>query len=202
MNYHVNLLLDDERRSASPVSLGMALRLVVFALCASLLTVILLLFVESQDAERKLREAQEKWTRLQPGHVKLLALRAQRNELRASNRQMEASRISRMELGPELARLQRGIPDAVQLLSLRFNQFVGTQKSGSTRGYDMRIAGKIVSDKAEEQVEALRAYWLSSAPSNSVESMVIPNNSFRRDPVRKSDWSFELVSRYRPRSFE
>ncbi len=210
MNYHVDLLLDDERRSACPVSLGMVLRLALFTLLASLLTIILLFFVASQDAERKANEAKERWTRLQPRHAELLALRTLRNELRASTRQMEANRVSRMELGPELVRLQRGMPEEAQLLTLRINQFVGNQKTGAaaTRSYEMRLSGKIVGEKADEYVEGLRSYLVSSARSNSVESVVIPNNSFRRETVQKTgggvrtDWYFELVCRYRPRSFE
>jgi hypothetical protein len=210
LNYHVDLLLDDERRSASPVSVGMVLRLVAFTLLATLLTVILLLFVACQDAERKANEAKTRWAGLQPKHAELLSLRATRNELRAASRQMDGNRISRLELGTELVRLQRGIPAEVQLLSLRINQFAGEQKVGAvaTRGCEMRISGKIVGDKAEDFVEGVRTYLLSSARTNSVESVIIPNNGFRRETVRKTGgdtraaWFFDLVCRYRPRSFE
>jgi hypothetical protein len=210
VNYHVDLLLDSERRSASPVSVGMVLRLMAFTLLATLMTVILLLFVASQDAERKANEAKARWALLQPKHAELLALRAKRNELRADCRQMDGNRLSRMELGPELLRLQRGISPEVQLLAVRINQFAGNQKTGAaaSRSYEMRLSGKMVGDKAEVYVEGLRAYLVTSARSNSVESVVIPNNGFRRETVRKtggdtrSDWFFDLVCRYRSRSFE
>jgi hypothetical protein len=209
--YHVDLLLDDERRSASTVNVGMVLRLGAFAAVAAIVLAVMLLFIASRDVELKVSEARAKWERLKPKHVELLALRASLNELRASSRQIEACRRSRLALGAELAQLQLGVPEEIQLTALRINQFVGNQKAGAsaTRGYEMRFSGKVTGANPKECVDELIKYLSSPAYTGRVESVTVPNNGFRKETVRlsaagetRTDWFFELVCRYRPRSFE
>lgn len=210
MTYHVDLLLDDERRSASPVNLGMALRMGVVVAIATLLLIIVMLFVKSRDAQIRETDAQGKWLRLEPQYKHLLALRASRDELRASFRQIEACRRSRLPLGEELAQLQLGVPADIQFTALRFNQFAGNQKAGAaaTRSYEMHITGKVVGDDPKGSVDELIKYLSSPAYTDRVESVTVPNNGFRKVTVRvsadetRTDWFFELVCRYRPRSFE
>ncbi|MFZ4394263.1 MAG: hypothetical protein ACOYOU_01395 [Kiritimatiellia bacterium] len=210
MTYHVDLLLDDERRSASPVSLGMVMRLGSFTALAVLATAIMLLYMASRDVDVMVSQSKYKWSKLKPQHEELLNLRGARNEIRATHRQMEAFRRSRLELGPELAQLQLGIPEEVQLTSLRINQFVGNQKTGTSamRSYEMRISGKVGGDNVKKSVDELIHYLSVTANTGCVESVVVPNNGFRKETVRvsagetRTDWFFELVCRYRPRSFE
>ena len=211
MTYHVDLLLDDERRSASPISLGMVMRLGSFTVLAVLGVFIMQLFIASQDVENKVLQAKLKWDKLKPQHEELLELRAVRNERRAMFRQIEACRRSRLELGPELHRLQLGIPpDEIQLLSLRINQFVGNQNTGAnaTRTFEMRISGKVAGDNPKRSVDDLMQYLAVSANTGQVASVVVPPNGFRKETVRmatgetRTDWFFELVCRYQPRSFE
>jgi len=210
MTYHVNLLLDDERRSASPVNLGMALRMGVVVAVATLLLIIVMLFVKSRDVQIRAADAQSKWAHLEPQYKHLLALRASRDELRASCRQIEACQRSRLPMGEELAQLQLGVPADIQFTALRFNQFAGNQKAGAvaTRSYEMHITGKISGGDPKESVDGLIKYLSSPAYTNRVEAVTVPNNGFRKEVVRvsagetRTDWFFELVCRYRPRSFE
>jgi len=207
--YHVDLLLDDERRSASPVSLGMVMRLGSFAVLAVLGVVVMQLFFASREVEDKVDQAKRTWDKLKPRHEELLGLRATRNELRATFRQIDACRRSRLELGPELQRLQLGVPEEIQLTSLRINQFVGNQNTGTgaTRTYEMRFSGKVSGDKPKVSVDKLMQY-LKAANTGLVASVEVPNNGFRKETVRlsavetRTDWFFELVCRYQPRSFE
>ena len=211
MNYHVNLLLDDERRSASPVSAGMVLRMGSFAAVAVLLLFIVMLFMGSRDAQVKAANAQNTWADLEPKYTTLLAQRALRNELRASFREIEACRHSRLPLGDELAQLQLGVPADIQFTSLRFNQFVGkVQKAGTgaTRSYELHLTGKVAGDDPKATVDELIKVLSAPDYTNRVESVTVPHNGFRKAVVRvsanetRTDWFFELVCRYRPRSFE
>ena len=210
MKYHVDLLLDEERRSASRVNVGMVLRLSAVTAVGVVLLITLLLFVESRDVELKVARARAKWEHLKPQHTELLALRVALNELRASSRQIEACRRSRLALGAELEQLQLGVPEELQFTSLRINQFVGNQKAGTTatRSYEMRLSGKIISDNPKANVDKLIVYLSAPSYTGRVESVTVPPNGFRKETVRvsavdtRTDWFFELVCRYRPRSFE
>ena len=211
MTYHVDLLLDEERRSASRVNINMVLRLGAMLLVGAILVLTLLLFIWSRDVESKVVQARERWEHLKPQYTALQALRVSLNSLRASSRQIEACRHSRLALGDELAQLQAGIPEDIQLTTLRFNQFVGNQKTSasSTRSYEMRLSGKVSGDNPKGNVDKLIAYLSAPSYTGRVESVTVPPNAFRKETLKISaagdthtDWFFELVCRYRPRSFE
>lgn len=211
MIYHVDLLQDGERRSASPIDLGMLLRLGVFGLVSLILLMILLLFFSSREAQNKELDARSKWDALKAQYAGLQAMRNTLKELRASYRQVDACMRSRLDLGAELEYLQQGIPDAIQFTALRVNQFVGAQKVGASfaRSYELRISGKVVGDTPKETVDELIQYLSSATFTGRVESVSVPPNSFRKETVRvagtgetHTDWFFELVCRYRARSFE
>lgn len=211
MTYHVDLLLDDERRSASPINLGLALRVGAFVVAGAILLMILLLVIASRDVTLKEADARGKWEHLKHPYAQLTALRASLAELRASHRQLDACHRSRLAMGAELAQLQLGIPAAIQLTSLRIHQFVGSQKAGSSasRSYEMRLSGRISGDNPKGSVDELMRYLSSPAYTGRVEAVSVPVNSFRKETVRlpgtgetRTDWFFELVCRYRPRSFE
>ena len=211
MTYHVDLLLDEERRSASRVNLGLLLRVSVLIGIGAIVLITMMLFIWSRDVESKVAQAKAKWERLKPQYAALLALRVSQNELRASSRQIEACRRSRLALGTELEQLQLGVPAEIQLTTLRINQFVGNQKTGANavRSYEMHLSGKIVSDNPKGNVDKLIAYLSTSVYTGRVESVTVPNNGFRKEIVRlsaagetRTDWFFDLVCRYRPRSFE
>ena len=158
----------------------------------------------------KVTKAQAKWDHLKPQYTELQSLRMVKSELRASSRQIESCRLSRLALGAELAQLQTGVPEELQLTALRINQLVGNQKSGAApaRNFEMHLSGKVSSDNPKGNVDKLIAYLSSPAYTGRVESVTVPNNGFRKDTVRvsvtetRTDWYFELVCKYRPRSFE
>lgn len=210
MTYHVNLLLDDERRSASRFNVAMVLRVSIMLGIGMILLVTMMLFVAGQEVSMKVAKAQAKWDHLKPQYSELQSLRRVQSELRASSRQIESCRLSRLTLGAELAQLQTGVPEEIQLTALRINQLVGNQKSGaaSARNFEMHLSGKVSSDNPKGNVDKLIAYLSSSAYTGRVESVTVPNNGFRKETVRvsvtetRTDWYFELVCKYRPRSFE
>ena len=148
---------------------------------------------------------------MEPQYKKLLALRVSRDELRAAYRQIEAFRRSRLPLGDELAQLQLCVPAEIQFTLLRFNQFAGNPKTdaASSRTYEMHITGKVIGDDPKESVVDLKNCLSAPAYTNRVESVTVPNNGFHKVTSRvlatgetRTDWFFELVCRYRPRSFE
>lgn len=208
MNYHVDLLHDSERRSASPFSMGLILRVGAMLFGSGLVLFTMFLFLSCRDLRSSISLAESRWEHFRPEYEALLRLSGNVNEARASMRQLRACSRTRMEWGRELEFLQRGVPANVQLTLLRVNQFVGTRTgAGTIRSYELRMAGKIVGENAKEDVDALIAYLSSPACRGRIESVTVPTGGFRRESVRTPGsvhtvWYFDLVCRYRPRSFE
>jgi len=211
MTYHVNLLLDEEQRSASRVNVGLALRMSAMIAAAAIILVTMTLFIESRDVEGQVKRSRAEWESLKPQYTEVLALRKELDTLRASFRQIETFRRSRLAVGKELTQLQRGIPEEIQLTSLHINQLVGNQKTGAgfVRSYEMHLSGRTSGESPKENVDKLIGYLQTSLYTGRVEAVFVPPNAYRKETARTTatgethtDWFFELVCRYRPRSFE
>ena len=207
MTYHIDLLLDDERRSATPVHVRMARRLGVTALVALLLLATLLLFLSTRGVHGRVLEGRTHWHNLQDRHEAWRKLRGELQDERAAMRQLQACQHARIAWGEELAALQRGVPETIQLTELRVSQFVGAPTSGArtVRSYDMRLSGRVGGDDANAYVQQLLDHLSAASRTDRVASVSVPPGAFRRDVSRgaaRTDWLFDIVCSYRPRAFE
>jgi len=208
VTYHVDLLFEYERRSASPINAGLVMRMGSVLAVGVVLLATLFLFFTNRDLQSKIAQVDARWEHYRPEYEALQKLRGNLNETRASMRQLQACRRTRLEWGKELDFLQRGVPENVQLTALRVNQFVGSRPgTGTFRSYELRLTGKIVGENAKEDVDALIAYLSSPVCQERIDSVTVPTGGFRRESVRtaggvRTVWYFELICRYRPRSFE
>ncbi len=207
MIYHINLLLDEERRTASPLPLNALLRIGVVLVCGSLVVATLLLVFARRQAENRAALARAEWQDLKPQHEKLLRLRTSMVEVRGALRQLQACSHARVAWGEELDNVQAAIPLDVQLTELRASQVVSGATSTVTavRGYDMHLIGKTSGEDADVHVRRLIDRLSTPAFSNRLESVTVPGGGFRPDPSRgalRTDRVFDVFCRYRSRKFE
>ena len=207
MTYHIDLLLDDERRHATPVHMRMVLRLGVTALVALMLLATLLLFLSTRGVHLRVLEARTHWHNLQDRHGAWRQLRGELQDERTAMRQLQACQHARIEWGEELAVLQRGVPGTIQLTELRVSQFVGVSTSDActVRSYDLRLSGRVGGDDANACVQQLLDHMSAASRTDRVASVSVPPGAFRRDVSRgaaRTDWLFDVVCNYRPRAFE
>lgn len=208
MTYHIDLLLEEERRTARPRYAFAALVTGGVAFVAALLLAALLLFLSARSVRVQVASAQTHWDVLRPKHEALLKLRGGLQTARAASRQLDACTHARLGWGEELASLQAAVPAAVQLTELRVTQFTGLASSNSTkvvRSYDLRLSGKVGGEDAADQVRSLMTYLSSPACTGRIASVTVPAGGFRKDPARgaaRTDCLFEILCRYRARSFE
>jgi hypothetical protein len=212
VTYHVDLLLDDERRSASPINIGMLLRMAAFAAVAALVFVFAMLWIECRNVEMRVAAAKADVERQKPAHDEWVALQRTLGELRGSMRQAEAFRKSQLKhgVGAELAQLQLGVPPEMQLTMMRITQAIDRSGPVATRTYEMRIEGRLTGDGPKDRVDETLRY-LSTAPfyADHVRKVEVPQNTFRKESVRvpgqnepRVKWSFAILCHYQPRSFE
>lgn len=207
MTYHIDLLLENERRHATPPLVRALFRGFVLLAVTVVLAITVLLMHESRRAHTQLIDAQKRWQDLKPRYEDLQRVRASLQELRAAKRQLDNCGDTRLPWGQELADLQRAVPAEVQLTELTVSQFVGSPTSSvkTARIYTLRLSGKVGGDEADAHVKDLMAHVSSETATGRVESVAVPPGGFRQDTDRgagRSDRVFELICRYRPRIFK
>ena len=207
MAYHIDLLLDDERRSPSTIQIYMVLRVIVITSVAALILLSFLLFLKWHDLFVQVSSMEQRWQMLSPQEDELQRVRADLSGVRNSTRQLHDFSQTRVLFGQDLAWLQRGVPTEIQLTSLRITQSVNnpTGTAHAARSYELRLSGQVNSEDAEKDVNGLLSYMNETASTGRIESVVIPPGSFRSAPAHSStraDREFEVLCRYRARSFE
>lgn len=207
MIYHIDLLLDEERRTATFLPVRALVRLASIFVFGSLLVATFLLFLASRQAQNQVADARTDWQDLKPKHEALLHLRGSLVDMRSAMRQLQSCNHARLAWGDELACVQRTVPLDVQLTALRVSQFVGgtTSTACAVRSYDLHLIGKTSGEDADAHVRVMLDRLASPAFSNRIELVTVPNGGFRQDPGRgalRTDRVFDVLCRYRPRSFE
>ena len=205
--YHINLLMDEERRIASPLPLRVLLRIGLMLVCCGFAIATLLLVVSRRHAQNQAVLARAEWQDLKPQHDSLLRTRNALADVRNAARQLKACTHARLAWGDELAALQAVVPADVQLTELRVSQTVtsATWTVVAVRSYEMRLSGRSGGEEADVHVRRLIEGLSSPAFSNRLEAVVVPAGGFRPDPARgalRTDRIFDIVCRYRARSFE
>lgn len=207
MIYHIDLLLDEERRTATFLPVRALLRLGLLLVCGSLVMATVLLFLTRRQTQTQVVAARAEWQELKPQHDTLLRLRGTLVDLRGALHQLKSCNHARLAWGGELACVQGAIPLDVQLTELRVSQFVGgtTSTVGAVRSYEMHLIGKTSGEDADAHVRQMIDRLASPAFSNRVELVTVPNGGFRQDAARgalRTDRIFDVLCRYRTRSFE
>lgn len=207
MAYHIDLLLDDERRSPSTIQIYMVLRVIVITSVAALVLLSFLLFLKWHDVFVQVSSMEQRWQMLSPQEDVLQRVRSDLSGVRNATRQLHDFSQTRMMFGQDLAWLQRGVPAEIQLTSLRIVQAISnpTGTAHAVRSYELRLSGQVSSEEAEKDVNGLLAFMSDAAHTGRIESVVIPPGSFRAAPAHSSiraDREFEILCHYRGRSFE
>lgn len=198
---HVNLILDDEIRSTSPVSMGLLLKLagiVVLVLTAVWGFAFIAAYRGLQSESRYMAE---EWTRTESKYKEATQLRADLGGKEATLNEIEGWRASRVSWGQQLGMLQTVIPPVIQLMELHMAEFVpaATTAVSTGRVFELRLSGRTPADRSEANVVQLLDALKGSPFDRYIESSTLPSGSFRQDPLDKASRQFNIVSRYLPR---
>jgi len=193
MNLRVDLILETEQRSASPVSLNFIIRVVAITLLSVLVLV-------------RLRQYENNLEMIKGKHDAYLSLKANMVIKRAVLAECQGWENSRIEWCKVMDAFQRLVPATIQLRDVKVERLNSTVNKKPVRLFTINIKGKATTDNAANDVEKLRQDLLKAPEfAGRLKEVVIPQGSFKVDPApaaAKTDRVFELVCRYNPVAYE
>lgn len=201
---HINLILETEQRSASPVSPAAMVRILIGTAVVLLVLWLLSVYMAYRDLKAGVAGSENQWTQTEP---KYIAAKQLRNDLALKTdklKELQGWHTTRIEWASQLESIQRVIPSLIQLTELRVSQeILILSNSIPARVFELHLSGKTGSSRSEINVSDFQEALFKLPPFDSfVESVSIPQGAFRQDPANKSDRVFEIVSKYLPRSFK
>ncbi|MEI6516264.1 MAG: hypothetical protein WCO77_09810 [bacterium] len=200
---HINLIYEEEQRSASPVSLKLVINLAVVAL----VVMILLGTFKFYSSYRSLQNlVQAKTTELKMLDSKYKAAIQTRNDLAGQGdvlKEIQVFRNTRMAWGAQLQNIQSAVPSVIQLMELRMSQTVLSLSNNiSARVFEVRMTGRTAAERAEVNVVQFLDSLKVPPFAGVVETATLPPGAFRQDPVNKADRVFEIICKYVPKPLE
>jgi Tfp pilus assembly protein PilN len=200
----VNLMLDTEMRSASPVSFAMVVRTAMGTTIVLFLLLLASLITSYRALQNNVHYTDEAWKQTEQKYLEALQLRSNLTVKTATLTEIQGWRKTRIAWGGQLESLQKVIPPMVQLTELRVTQDLLVMTNGiPARVFEMRLVGRTGAQRSESNVSELRETLSGQPPFDmAIESASIPPGSFRQDPVNKADRVFEIVCKYIPKPFE
>ncbi|MFZ4779869.1 MAG: hypothetical protein ACOYM3_31300 [Terrimicrobiaceae bacterium] len=192
---HVNLMLESERRSASPVSLQMTIRIILGTLAAVFLMVLISVFSTHRALKNSVRYNEDEWVRTEPKYKAALQLRDDLARKTATLKEIQSWRESRIAWGRQLEYLQEVVPSAIQLTELRVtHDLLVMTNNVPARVFEMRLSGRTGALRSEADVSEFRQALSGQPPFDKfMEAVSIPPGAFRQDPATKSDRVFEIT---------
>ena len=197
---HVNLILDEEKRSSSPVPLGLVVRLFVITMLVLGAVWLFSFYADYHALQGEVRSLDEEWARTESKYKTATRLRSDLGDQETTLGEILGWRDSRIEWGKQLQAVQAVVPAVIQLSDLRVNQSVVAQAGGTlAKVYELRLSGQTPAERSELNVVQLLEGLKGPPFDRFIESAVLPTGSFRQDPTDKSARAFNIVCKYFPR---
>jgi len=204
---HVNLILDTEKRSASPVPMTVLIRLALATLVLLVVLAVFTVFSGFRNLQREVRWAHEEWRQNEPKYEAAIKLRNDLVLQKSILEEMKGWQEARVGWSRQMEALQGAVPPSVQLTDLRMGHLllVLTNNNAAARVFEMRLAGR-TGEASGANVGDLRSTLTNQPPfAGLVQEADIPPGAFKQDPAHdagRTDRIFEIVCRYQPRKFE
>lgn len=202
MNLQVNLILDPERRSASPLSPRSLARIATVLGPAVLGFFLLLGFVSMIRLNSHARALEAEWAVLQPRQDAAAKLKEQTEESLATLRHLEDWRTAKMQWHEQLAALPEVVPANIMLRSLRAAHTLQVvDRNVPALVYTLSLEGLAVGADPEHDVQFLRA----ALTNHPVFQAVIERSEivkYDADPRSRTNRVFLIECAFHPRRFQ
>jgi hypothetical protein len=204
MNLCVNLISEDERRSANPIQ-SKAMARTCGLLAASLVVLWVSMSVLSISGRRDQLDADNwKWRHLKDEYDAAVRTRANLDAAQARLMELSAYRRARVDWHLELRKLGGHVPTNVQLTEVRISQSLSTEGGMPCRAYGLRLHGRTSGPAASPTIKAFLAE-LSAHPDFTNLITAADIKSFSKDAATgaaEADRAFEIACTGKPRKLE
>ena len=205
MNLRVDLILESEQRSGSPVSAKALLRIVCVLLPALLILAVAGAFRNMKQVTDELASLETQWEEVKPKQIEILSLNQEFQANRRAREELAAWQASRIDWHKQMVALMRVVPRDIQLRRLRANHALHlVEEKTPARVFSMSIEGRAFGEQAEQDVQALRRRLQDRPPlADLIDAVEV--TKFAQDPSRdaqKNDRTFKIDCQFTPREFE
>jgi hypothetical protein len=200
---HINLIMENEQRSASPVSLAMLVKIIVATLITIMVLTLISAYFKYHNLKSSVAISAGKWKETEPKHLAAKQLKLDLDQKNTKLKEIQGWKTTRIHWGQQLESLQTMTPSMIQLSELQVTQDILVRSNIPSRVFEMRLAGKTSSAGSEIHVRDFQQALFRQPPFDSlIETVSIPAGAFRQDPANKADRIFEISCKYNPRSFK
>jgi Tfp pilus assembly protein PilN len=200
---HINLIFEEEQRSASVVSPALGFKL--FGMVVVVLGLVWGYSFAShyRIVETNFNATEEEWKQMEPRYKAARQLRRDLTDVEITLKELKMWRDSRVVWSAQLESLRSIVPAVVQLTDLRISQTIlSISNNIPVRAYELRLSGKTASVRSKENVVQFLDGFRQPEFLSHVESAALPPGAFRQDPASKNDRIFEIVCKYGVRPLE
>lgn len=196
----INLIYEDEQRSASPVSLWLMARLTIGALLFLLAFWIVMFTVGYRSLRNEVDTLEMEWKSTDPKYKAAIQVRNDLAGRQDTLKALNAWREARIAWGGQLESIAPIVPDVIQLTEIRASHTVMSVSNNiPARVFEVKFSGRTAVSKSEANVVQFLDGFKSAPFVRFVDTAFLPPGAFRQDPVMKSDRIFEIVCKYFPR---
>ena len=201
---HINLILETEQRSASPVTFKSLLKIAGGTVIVMLILWLVSVYSAYHELQANVKQAENEWMITEPKYIAAQQLRTELAQKNTKFKEIQSWKTTQIDWGYQLDRLQTITPSMIQLTELHISQdILVTSNNMPARVFTLRLAGKTNAERSEINVGEYQQALFKQPPFNDfVETVNIPAGAFRQDPMTKTDRVFEIVCKYNPRPFE
>ncbi len=202
MNLCVNLILESEQRSASPVSLRNLRRALPFLVPVAVLLLGAKVAAEMMALRNQLRVAELLWRDAEERQKKAILVRQKADESERILRDLEGWRRGCPPWHRQLAAVPVVVRPQMQLQTLRLSQTLQQLPPDRkpARAYTLEIAGRATGPTAERDVQGLTRDLRESPPF--AECMrEVEVTKYDVDPLNRAHRIFEIRCAYQPFPF-
>jgi Tfp pilus assembly protein PilN len=200
---HINLIFEEEQRSASPVSLRLIIRLAALVVLVLAGVWAFSFYAGYHALQNKQRSVEEEWKKTEPKYKAAVQMRDDLVDRTATLKEIKGWSDSRIAWGTQLRSLQPAVPSVIQLTELRVSQTILSLANNlPARAFEMKISGRTGAARSEVNVVQFMEALKQPPFTGVIKSAELPPGAFRQDPASKTDRVFEIICKYVPRALE
>ena len=212
MNLRVDLILETEQRSASPVTVKAFLRIAYIVVPVLIAALIIIGVADSVSLNSRLKMKDAEWKDASPKKEEAIKLREQLTENMGVLQELESWNKARIDWSLLFLAIHknynRNMASTVQFTSVKTSVSVGTveltgrsKSKESGRLFTLAAEGRSLGATAEKDVTSFKDFFLSDAAfSNQLEASEVTR--FDPDIDNKSNRVFRIECKFAPRLFK
>ena len=203
MNFQIDLLFDEERRSGSSVRSGFLGWLLLGVLGVVLLGLGATLFSGNYAARHERYRLEQDKADLEPSLNAVIALGRELNAMNGLLAAIESRKNSHLDAYQLLRGLQRSVPETIQLTQMIFSEKTEASGTAYVRHADISIKGQVAGEEPENYVKTLVGALKDEPPYSDIVEHVGVERFGASDSVDQPGIRvFDIACRLKPRVVE